>query len=105
MQSIRQVFAHNLRRQLREHDVRAKDLAAVLGVSPSSVTQWRNGDKFPTPENIEGIADHLGIDIGELFRGLSPLRDGSPALLATDARKAAEILAKALNLKLVSESR
>ncbi len=68
MASVKLIFAANLRRILREKNIKAKELAKLLGVSPSMVTHWRNGDKFPYPENIEKIAEALKVKYTELFR-------------------------------------
>jgi len=96
MASIKLIFASNLRRLMREKDVKAKDLAKLIGVSPSLVTHWRNGDKFPYPENIEKICESLKVVYSEMFReDTDPHPSGHP-----DAEAALKALAKALNYDL-----
>lgn len=68
MASLKMIFASNLRRLLREKDLKSKDFAKRLGISPSNVTHWRNADKFPSPENIEKVCHILGVSYSELFR-------------------------------------
>lgn len=68
MSRFRYVFASNLRRIIREKGIRSKDLASQLHVSQAIVTQWRNADRFPSPENMDRIAAHLQVPFAELFR-------------------------------------
>lgn len=96
MASIKMIFAGNLRRLLRERDVKAKELARLLGVSPSIVTHWRNADRFPTPENIEKICETLRVPYAELFReGVEPNPGEMP-----DAESTLKALAKALRYEI-----
>lgn len=98
--SIKMTFASNLRRLLRDRDIRSKDLAAQLGVSPSIVTHWRNADKFPAPENLDRICEILKVPYVELFREAGP----SSPTNKMDAESALEVLARLLDYKIVKRS-
>lgn len=37
-----------------------RKLAARLEVSPTTVSDWKYGESFPTPEHIERLAEEIG---------------------------------------------
>lgn len=96
MANLKMIFAGNLRRLMRLYDFKAKDLAKQIKVSPSLVTHWRNGDKFPMPENIEKICSVMKVSYAEMFREDTDPAPGGPL----DAEAALKALAKAFNYEL-----
>lgn len=40
-----------------------------VGVTSQSVSNWRNGRHLPKLEQFEGVAEMLGVDVGELAFG------------------------------------
>lgn len=44
-----------------------REVAEVTGRKPQTVKQWLSGTQFPTPETIEKIANHFGLDPLGLF--------------------------------------
>jgi transcriptional regulator with XRE-family HTH domain len=42
-------------------------LAKDLGVSPTTVTNWRNIKDLPRPEHLEAIARVTGVPVREVF--------------------------------------
>lgn len=57
----RQIFANNLKRmlKLRGHD--QVDLAAYMNVSSSTASDWCTGKKYPRVDNVQKLADWLGV--------------------------------------------
>lgn len=47
-------------------------LAAVAGVSRNAVSQWENGDTYPTNDKLERIARKLGVPVHYLLGESEP---------------------------------
>ena len=55
-------------KQLRsETGLTQKELAQALGVSVSLIAMWETGQRLPSPELYEQIADYFNIDIDYLY--------------------------------------
>ncbi|MEQ8418815.1 MAG: helix-turn-helix transcriptional regulator [Arenibacter algicola] len=57
-----------LKEILGEKNISGKDLAEAVGVSPVSISNIVQGNSFPKPELLLGIARELNVDVRELFR-------------------------------------
>jgi plasmid maintenance system antidote protein VapI len=55
-------FLHEMEKSLGKQPLKKKELAAILGVSPSYVTQLYNGDKLINLEMIARIEQAFGIE-------------------------------------------
>lgn len=44
-----------------------RQLAAVLGVSPTTVTNWRNIKDLPKAEHLEAVARITGVPLDDVF--------------------------------------
>jgi plasmid maintenance system antidote protein VapI len=55
-------FLHEMEKSLGKQPLKKKELAAILGVSPSYVTQLYNGDKLINLEMIARIEQSFGIE-------------------------------------------
>jgi plasmid maintenance system antidote protein VapI len=55
-------FLHEMEKSLGKQPLKKKELAAILGVSPSYVTQLYNGDKLINLEMIARIEQVFGIE-------------------------------------------
>ena len=51
------------------------EVAAALQVSGAAVTQWENGIKRPTHENLAALSRHLGVPLTLFFRDLPSALD------------------------------
>lgn len=60
------LIAANLKRLLREKEMRPADLARAVGVDRSAVHAWQNGIP-PTVSNLQKIAGAFGVPIRELI--------------------------------------
>lgn len=65
-EDAKQVFAQNLRQYLEAKGLSQLDLAAHMGCSSSTVSDWCNGKKYPRVDKMQRIADFLGIRMSEL---------------------------------------
>ena len=54
-----------IREVIKEHGLKASELAAKIGMSESGLNQHINGN--PSVKTLERIADALGVSITELF--------------------------------------
>ena len=60
-------FSKNLGRLINEKNIRVKDVADQLGVTPQAVYKWMNGDAFPDYEKLVGLTDVLGVSLEDIF--------------------------------------
>lgn len=59
---------------LKEQGKMAKDLAAFLGISASSVTGWAHGS-YPSSQHIIKITEFLGVSVEYLLTGADAKKD------------------------------
>lgn len=60
------IFSKNLSYFLSLNDMQQKDLAKVLGVQPSTVTNWIKQTSMPQVSTIQKIADYFKIGKSDL---------------------------------------
>ena len=58
---LRDVVARNICSALKASKVPVKSVALQIGVAESTISQWRNGKRCPTIQNIERLAVCYGI--------------------------------------------
>lgn len=61
-------FGENLRRIRKERGMTQKELASLIMVTHSSISEWETGDKYPQIIWIYEIASKLGINPEDLVR-------------------------------------
>ena len=61
-------FATNLSRYLEGSGSTQRELAKAVGVSPSTVSEWKTGRAYPRRKKIQLIADFFGIDKSDLVK-------------------------------------
>lgn len=71
------IFAENLRKQMRERNVSRRDLSDALGISYYTVTSWVNGTKYPRMDKVEILADYFGIKKSDLIEERSERKTSS----------------------------
>lgn len=79
-QEQRELFAKNLRYYLSSMNKRQVDLAAELGVSSATTSDWLSGKKIPRMGKISHIADWLGINVSDLLEPHDHNPDSADAL-------------------------
>lgn len=61
-------FAKNLTQIQSEHGETNYRLAKAIGVTQTSVKNWRSGSRLPHPKTREKIAAHYGVTVEELMK-------------------------------------
>jgi transcriptional regulator with XRE-family HTH domain len=54
-------FGENLRRLLGIHDIRGREAADLIGVSPQSLSEWMQGHRQPNLQMLLRVASFLEI--------------------------------------------
>ena len=57
----KEVFAKNLVRYINRFGKSQREMAEIVGVSPSTFNDWANGRKYPRIDKIEMLANYFGI--------------------------------------------
>lgn len=85
------IFAENLRYYMRLFAVSQKELAEILNVKASTVSEWANARKYPRIDKIEAIARYFHVEKSDLIE--NKYKDDDP-LLAEISRLAAPLSAE-----------
>ena len=70
--SFKEIFTTNLRNLLSETQTTQADLAKYLGCSPSTVSDWVNGRKYPRMSKVDAICARFGITRNDLLMEHTP---------------------------------
>lgn len=62
----RNTLARNLASRIRQAGVTQKQLAEATGISPSALSSYVQGVRYPRPEYVTALANYFGIEPGEL---------------------------------------
>lgn len=65
----KEALAKNIRRQMLETGINARELAKVIGVSYTALLSWINATNYPRIDKIEKLSQHFGVSKGELVEG------------------------------------
>lgn len=68
-----QAFGENLRRLLGLHDLRGREAARLIGISPQSLSEWMRGHRQPNLQMLLRVASFLEINGERLLR--APFRE------------------------------
>ena len=90
-ETMRKVFAKNLRRLLDLKGKQPADIVRDLKIPFSTVSNWINGEKYPRMGKVEMLADYLGVQKSDLTEDKG---DGIPEAyyLDEDARDLAKFM-------------
>ncbi len=69
--TMREIFASNLRRIADEKQITQADIVAETKCSSATVSDWFNGKKYPRPNRMQRIADILGVCMSDLIENHS----------------------------------
>ena len=67
----KEVFAQNLTKYLTRFGKSQREMAEIIGVSPSTFNDWANGRKYPRIDKIEMLANYFGILKSDLIEEVS----------------------------------
>ena len=71
----KEVFSRNLRRYMKLSGKNQKELANIIGVSPTAFNRWLNCDLYPRIDKIQKLADYFGIAKSDLIEDKSQVGD------------------------------
>ena len=102
-ETMRKLFARNLRRLLALKGKQPADIVKDLGIPFSTVSNWINGDKYPRMGKIELLADYFGVQKSDLMEDKG---DSIPEsyYLNDEARELAEFLYKYPDYKVLFDA-
>ena len=60
-------FPKTLGRLITERNLKIKDVAYQLGVTPQAVYKWIKGEAYPDYEKLAGLTGILDVPLQELF--------------------------------------
>lgn len=60
------IFVKNLNRYMKIRDVDQADIVNALDISPSTVSDWATGKKYPRVDSMQRLADFLGVLLSDL---------------------------------------
>lgn len=83
---VRNNFAVNLKRLLREREFTQRDFAAKIGVLEANISRWCTAVSFPEDKTIDRIAALLKVSYEELVR--DPRKPPERQLILELAKKA-----------------
>ena len=61
-----EIFSRNLKRYVALSGAKQKDVAAVIGVSTGTFTDWVKGRAYPRMDKLQRLADYFGIKKSDL---------------------------------------
>lgn len=84
MRPTRNVYIKNLRRLREARGITQGELADLIGVSASTLSQWEGNRVTPTVENLMVLADVFHVSMDYLMGRKTPMapEDVKPALVA-----------------------
>lgn len=80
----RLVFVKNLQNCMSARGVDQSDIVSALGISPSTVSDWATGKKYPRVDSMQRLADFLGVLISDLTSEKSLLHSKLDPALGSD---------------------
>ena len=67
IEDIKLKFAQNLKNIMQKRNKTQSDLVKDLSFRQATVSDWLNGKKYPRMDNVEKLANYLGVSINELL--------------------------------------
>ena len=61
------MFKDKLKELRRINNIKQEELASLLNVTPSSISNWENGISEPNIENITKLADYFNVSVDSLL--------------------------------------
>lgn len=66
-EKIKQIFAYNLKKYMKEAGINQKKISEIAGVSQQSVTYWTQAKLMPRMGAVQKLADYFGIMKSDLL--------------------------------------
>lgn len=68
MENMRETVRKNIVRLMEGATISQKKIASSVGVTEPTIYRWKNGENAPTLDNIDKLAEILGVDPLEFFQ-------------------------------------
>ena len=65
-ETAREIFVANLRRLMADRRLTQMDVAAAMKLTPSTVSDWYLGKKYPRVDTMQRLADLLEVPMSSL---------------------------------------
>lgn len=62
----KKVFVENFNYYLNKNNERKTDIARMLGVTPTTLSDWTKMRTYPRMDKLQRLAEHWGIDVVDL---------------------------------------
>lgn len=79
---LKKVFAANLKKYMKEHEVSQSEIAKVTGKSQQAVSSWLNSVRMPRMGVVETLANYFHIQKSDLLEEKEPDNTVSNSLLS-----------------------
>lgn len=83
----KEVFAKNLTAYLERFNKSQREMADIVGVSPSTFNDWANGRKYPRIDKIEFLANYFGIKKSDLIEDSEENNNSPSEVVLTEGEK------------------
>ena len=70
-ETAREIFVSNLHRLMDERRINQMDIANVLRITPSTVSDWYLGKKYPRVDTMQLLADLFDVPMSRLTTAVS----------------------------------
>lgn len=67
MDSLKQKFGKRVKELRKSKGFTQEQVAEIVDIEPPNISKMEKGKHFPQPENIEKLANALGVNVKELF--------------------------------------
>lgn len=76
---------------LKENQMTAKELTEKLGLSKTSISEWRKGKTSPSVKSLVGISQIFGVSLDWLILGKESISSSDEEILISCYRKLSDI--------------
>ena len=66
-EGVKQIFAKNLQKKLREYDMTQNELARRMSLNPSTISDWCRGTVLPRSNRLEQLCEVLHCEPADLL--------------------------------------
>ena len=96
MSTLREIFAHNLKKHRKNGGLSQEKLAERVSVSTHHIAMMEIGRSYPAMELVERIANALDIEIHELFMNPQALPKEMDRLYQAMAKNIEQVVCEAI---------
>ena len=80
------VYSDKIYELRRKHHMSRKQLADLVGLTPTAVYKWESGESQPNIDALKKMAEHFGVSLDELCDFTDKVADESDAKVAVMTR-------------------